>query len=261
VTGQHEEAYTLLFKAVAQLVLRYLPLGLFDPGQESLVAEEARLLEIAQGALGKPTAAASQEVRSAFKRLNELWNQMEPRYPQYVAFRRQQTITFSQAVALVDDQVTVLIDRIIRLFSASRPVRKCHVWRGRLRFCLVGAQRFVPPGVCAATRAITSDTKRCRNGIFRSIWLRARTTGTPHLIIQVGPIFRTLAGRIPVVLLVGVPMRRGVMVFEGGGTMWESSFGPKAIGRVGMAEEEGARSRFAVFHLAYVLAVNRSLAL
>ena len=107
------EAFELAEKTkwrILTVTLRYLPLGILDPEQEPLVEEEARVLGVARAALREPAVAASEPVMRAFRRLDEIWNDMQPRHPEYVAFRRQQTVTAAAAVKLLDAEVSVLLE-------------------------------------------------------------------------------------------------------------------------------------------------------
>ena len=94
-------------------VLRYLPLGLLQPSEEPLLEEENKLLSVGQVSLREPALAASYEATMAFRRLEEIWTEMEPRRPEYVAFRRQRTATAAEARALLDDEVPVLLEYYI----------------------------------------------------------------------------------------------------------------------------------------------------
>lgn len=94
-------------------LLRYLPLGLLQPAEEPLLDEEHKLLSVGQLALHAPALAASYEATMAFRRLGEIWADMATRHPEYVAFRRQQTVTVAEARALLDDEVPTLIEYYI----------------------------------------------------------------------------------------------------------------------------------------------------
>lgn len=94
-------------------LLRYLPLGLLQPAEEPLLEEEHELLSVGQLALHAPALAASYEATMAFRRLGEIWTDMEVRHPEYVAFRRQQTVTLAEARALLDDEVPILVEYYI----------------------------------------------------------------------------------------------------------------------------------------------------
>ncbi len=94
-------------------VLRYLPLGLLQPAEEPLLEEEHELLRVGQLALRAPALAASYDATMAFRRLDGIWTDMATRHPEYVAFRRQQTITLAEARALLDDEVPMLVEYYI----------------------------------------------------------------------------------------------------------------------------------------------------
>lgn len=95
-------------------LLRYLPLGLPQPTEEPLLEEENELLGVVgQRALREPALAASYEATMAFRRLEDIWTEMEARHPDYVAFRRQRTGTAAEARALLNDEVPILLEYYI----------------------------------------------------------------------------------------------------------------------------------------------------
>lgn len=107
------EAFELVEKTkwrIFTTLLRYLPLGLLGPDQEPLVEEEQEILKHASLVLDQPGFAASHPMKAAFDRLDQIWNEMEERHPEYVAFRRQKTITAAQTRSLLDEEVPVLIE-------------------------------------------------------------------------------------------------------------------------------------------------------
>jgi len=91
-------------------LLRYLPLGMVDTGQEPLVQEEETLLLQLQSALGNPVEAALLRDGRVEARLNEIWRALEARFPDYVALRRQLTLSARDTAALLDGEVPVLVE-------------------------------------------------------------------------------------------------------------------------------------------------------
>lgn len=93
-------------------ILRYLPLSF--PGMESepLLVEETGLLnQIFKLAIGAPGRTPRDvDTASILRRLDEIWTQLEPRYPEFVAMRRQQTVEAPEAVAWLDERVPTLVE-------------------------------------------------------------------------------------------------------------------------------------------------------
>jgi CHAT domain-containing protein len=92
------------------VLLRYLPLGMVDGAQEPLIAEEAKLLDAVFDALGNPIEATLLANPGSWKRLEEIWTELQPRYPDYVALRRQETLSAVETARLLDEKVPVLVE-------------------------------------------------------------------------------------------------------------------------------------------------------
>jgi hypothetical protein len=75
------------------VLLRYLSLGMVDGAQEPLIQEETALLAKVLDALDTPIEATLSADADAWKRLEEIWTELQPRYPDYVALRRQETLS------------------------------------------------------------------------------------------------------------------------------------------------------------------------
>jgi len=92
--------------------LRYEPLWL--PGMENstLLKEEALLLrQISDVTLGSQAHHYNESVIvNSMKRLEEIWDKLEPLYPDYIAIRRQKTVGASEVVELLDKEVPILIE-------------------------------------------------------------------------------------------------------------------------------------------------------
>lgn len=115
--ADHPERRILAFEHAERLkwrtltvLLKYLPLGLVDPVAEPRLIEESRLLGIARTALMSPENAAAGNVAEALRQLDALWSELAVQHPDYVAFRRGQTITFPEVQQLLDDQVSTLVE-------------------------------------------------------------------------------------------------------------------------------------------------------
>jgi CHAT domain-containing protein len=92
------------------LLLRFLPLKWPGIESEPLIAEEGRLLKtMADLALNREARAAG-DTAGLTRRIEAIWTELEPRYPEYVAIRRQKTAEFQEVVAWLDPQVPVLVE-------------------------------------------------------------------------------------------------------------------------------------------------------
>jgi CHAT domain-containing protein len=92
------------------VLLRYLPLGLLNAQQEPRVADEERLLRRAESALGEPVLAGTLEMEEVFDQLARIWDELAADHPEYIAFRRQQTIRIEEARHLLDAEVPILVE-------------------------------------------------------------------------------------------------------------------------------------------------------
>jgi CHAT domain-containing protein/tetratricopeptide (TPR) repeat protein len=91
-------------------VLRFLPLKLPGMELEPLLQEETKLLgQIFNVAIGKP-GAGQIESEKIVGRLEQIWTELEPRYPEYVAIRHQKTVDAQEAATWLDAQVPVLVE-------------------------------------------------------------------------------------------------------------------------------------------------------
>jgi CHAT domain-containing protein/tetratricopeptide (TPR) repeat protein len=108
-TDAFELAERVKWRSITVL-LRYLPLGMIDPAREPLIEEETSLLSQLVAAVGEPIEATLLADPAASKRLEEIWTEIQPRYPEYVALRRQQTVSALATAELLDEQVPVLVE-------------------------------------------------------------------------------------------------------------------------------------------------------
>jgi CHAT domain-containing protein/tetratricopeptide (TPR) repeat protein len=108
-TEAFELAETVKWRSIT-ILLRYLPLGMIDPATEPLIAEEMSLLSELVSAVGEPIEATLLADPAASERLEEIWNTLQPRYPEYVALRRQKTVSAPETANLLDAQVPVLVE-------------------------------------------------------------------------------------------------------------------------------------------------------
>ncbi len=92
--------------------LRYMTLNF--PGMESdpLLTEERSLLaQIANPAMGTPDGVSPDlDTKAILHRLEEIWSALEPRFPEFVAIRRQKTVEAAEAITWLDDQVPTLVE-------------------------------------------------------------------------------------------------------------------------------------------------------
>ena len=93
-------------------ILRYVPLHF--PGMESepLLEEETSLLnQISSLAIGTPGRTQPDlDTDVILRRLDKIWAELEPRYPEFVAIRRQKTVEAPEAAAWLDDTVPTLVE-------------------------------------------------------------------------------------------------------------------------------------------------------
>ena len=93
------------------VVLRFLPLRLQEMPPEDVQAEERSLLGRLFGLLADPSSAVRvPEAGTIWQRLQRIWNELEPGYPDYVRIRRQQAVRAADAAGLLDDEVPVLVE-------------------------------------------------------------------------------------------------------------------------------------------------------
>ena len=108
-TEAFEVAEKVKWRSITVL-LRYLSLGMVDGAKEPLIQEETTLLAKVLDALGTPIEATLYADAGAWKRLEEIWAELQPRYPEYVALRRQETLNAAETAKLLDDKVPVLVE-------------------------------------------------------------------------------------------------------------------------------------------------------
>jgi CHAT domain-containing protein/tetratricopeptide (TPR) repeat protein len=93
-------------------LLRFLPLAMVDEQQEPQLLRERQLLDfLKRRLLGEPSLVRRDtEVVGAMKELEAIWTDLESRYPEYVAMRREETATGEFVAAALDDEVSVLVE-------------------------------------------------------------------------------------------------------------------------------------------------------
>jgi CHAT domain-containing protein len=94
-------------------ILRYQDLRLSDVQQdEPLLQEERGLLkQICNISIGRPTQITEHvDMEAINRRLEEIWTEIEPTHPEYVAIRKQKAIEAHDVVELLDKQVPVLVE-------------------------------------------------------------------------------------------------------------------------------------------------------
>jgi CHAT domain-containing protein/Tfp pilus assembly protein PilF len=92
--------------------LRFKPLRLPGAGAEPLIEKEQQLLALLSDVVYKAPAQAARTpaVAAATQQLDAIWDELAPRYPAHVAIRRGETVSASDAAALLDDDVRVLVE-------------------------------------------------------------------------------------------------------------------------------------------------------
>jgi CHAT domain-containing protein len=93
-------------------MLRYEYLRLPGKEEDPLLREEERILRhISDATIGSQAQSYDDiNIVSSLKRLEEIWTELEPLYPDYVAIRRQKTIEAGDAAKLLDADVPMLIE-------------------------------------------------------------------------------------------------------------------------------------------------------
>jgi CHAT domain-containing protein/tetratricopeptide (TPR) repeat protein len=106
-----ETAEELKWRAMTTL-LRYRRLSMVDEREEPLVSEERRLLAFLTGRLlGDPSAVRRDAaVVAAMQRLEQIWTDLAPRHPEYVAIRREETVDAQGAARALDEHVSSLVE-------------------------------------------------------------------------------------------------------------------------------------------------------